>query len=340
MRTIGWSVASLSLSLSLLIAAATGSATAAAAKKAAAAPSKPAPLASNDEVAKLKGDFKWGMTPDEVMAKMVERIEASYEDRLKKTINDPTKQDRVRKEMLAEVEQVKKNSLVKFDGQKSGYDVSIIDQEFSHGAHNSMLVGKDANASRYFFFVSDALYKMYIAFDKDILAGKDFRQFGQLMQARFGKAREVFVDEKSKAGVTHKLDHFEWTTKGGDVIRLVDRSSFYDVYCLVIADGAEAARQAEIHKAQARMEHSDALVESVTTGKPSGRDSNDNVVDRIAGRNVYRPGDEPPPPDIKVPSPVKAPTPAEVNQADPGAAPKDKPAKGKKGKGDKPAVEL
>lgn len=325
MRTIGWSVASLALSVFVITAA--GSAAAAPAKKA--GPAKAAPLASTEEVTKLKGDFKWGMTPDEVMAKTVERIEASYEDRLKKTVNDPTKQDRVRKEMLAEVEQIKKNSLVKFDGQKSGYDVSIIDQEFNHGANNSMLIGKDANASRYFFFVSNALYKMYIAFDKDMLAGKDFRQFGQLMQARFGKAREVFVEEKSKAGVTRKLDHYEWAAKGGDVIRLVDRSSFYDVYCLVIADSAEAARQAEIHKAQSRLERSDALVESVTSSKPGGRDSNDNVIDRISGKNIYRPGDEPPPPDIKVPSPVKAPTPAEVNQADPGAALKDKPAKAK-----------
>jgi hypothetical protein len=337
MRTISWSLAS---SLVFLFAVATGSAAAAPAKKkAAAAPAKAAPLASTDEVTKIKGDFKWGMTPQEVLAKTVERVEASYEDRLKKTINDPTKQDRVRKEMLAETEQVKKNSLVKFDGQKTGYDVSIIDQEFSHGAHESMLVGKDANASRYFFFVDDRLYKMYIAFDKDMLAGKDFRQFGQMMQARFGKAREVFVDEKSKAGVAHKLDHYEWATKGGDVLKLVDRSGFYDVYCLVIADGAQAARQAEVHRAQARLEKSDSLVEAVTSAKPSGRDSNDNVVDRIAGKEVYRPGDEPPPPDIKVPSPVHVPTPAEIN-SDSEAKAKAKPAKGKKDKSDKPNIEL
>jgi hypothetical protein len=340
MRTIGWSL----LSVFLMVASTGGGASAATAPKARAAGARgAAPLASSDEVTKLKGDFKWGMSPDDVLAKMVEKVEGSYDERLKKTVNDPTKQDRVRKEMMSEVEQVKKNSLVKFDEQKTGYDVSIIDQEFTHGVGESMLVGKDANASRYFFFVNDRLYKMYIAFDKDMLAGKDFRQFGQMMQARFGKAREVFVDEKSKAGVTHKLDHFEWNTRGGDVLRLVDRSGFYDVYCLVIADAAVAARQAEAHRARARADRPDSLVEAVTNGKPDPHDSNDNVVDRITGRQVHKPGDEPET-DIKVPMPaVKAPTPAEVNGVEPPSqsAPKAaaRPAKGK-GKDGKPNVEL
>jgi hypothetical protein len=331
-----------SLLCAVLLAAAGASARAATAPKAKKPAGKSAaPVASTDEVTKLKGDFKWGMTPDEVLAKMVEKVDASYEDRLKKTANDPTKQDRVRKEMMAEEEQVKKNSLVKFDGQKTGYDVSIIDQEFTHGNHESMLVGKDANASRYFFFVDDRLYKMYIAFDKDMLSGKEFRQFGQMMQARFGKAREVFVDERSKAGVTHKLDHYEWATKGGDTLRLVDRSGFYDVYCLVIADGPAAAREAEVRRAHAKGERADALVETVTNSKTDTRDSNDNVIDRITGQQVHKPGDEPVK-DVVVPSPnVHAPTPEEVNRPDPGAVDGSKPGKGKaKGKGDKPSVNL
>ena len=174
-----------------------GPAQAAGKKAPKAAAGKGTPLASSDEVEKLKGDFKWGMSPDDVLAKMVDKIEASYEDRIKKTATDPAKQDRVRKQMYAETEQVKTHALVKFEGEKTGYDVSIIDQEFTHNAGESMMVGKDDNATRYFFFVDNSLYKMFIAFDKDMLSGKSFRDFGQLMQARFGKAREVYVDERS-----------------------------------------------------------------------------------------------------------------------------------------------
>ena len=141
---------------------------------------------------------------------MQDKIRATLRGALDKTANDPTRHDRLRKEMMAEVEKVK-TKLVKFDGQKTGYDVSIVDQEFLHNAGESMLVAKEETATRYFFFKDDRLYKMFIAFDKEILQGKSFREFGQLMQARFGKAKEVTVEEKTKAGVKVKLDHFVWS---------------------------------------------------------------------------------------------------------------------------------
>ena len=305
-----------------------------------------APAASQSETEKLKGSFKWGMTPDEVIAKMVEKIEASYADRINKTAQDPAKQDRVRKEMRYETEKAKKHSMVKFEGQKSGYDVSIIDQEFTHNAQESMLVAKEDNATRYFFFAMDRLYKMFIAFDKDVLQGKQFPEFGKMMQARFGKAKEVYVDEKSKKGVTRKLDHYVWNSKGGDVLRLVDRSGFYDVYCLVIYDRDTEGRQMDARKANAKVEKKDAIVEAVTSGKADERDENDNVMDRITGNQVRKPGDEEAVGNIRVPSTsavdrpaVKAPTPSEVNADSSSTA---KPAKGKakeekKGKEEKPA---
>lgn len=312
----------LGISLVLAMSLAGGGAIAAPAKKAArgkAAKVAEPPSASAEEMNKLKGDFKWGMTPDQVIAHVQDRIRASYEERLQKTANDPTRHDRVRKEMMAEVEKAK-TQLLKFEGQKSGYDVSIIDQEFLHNTGESMLVTKEETSTRYFFFENERLYKMFIAFDKEILQGKDFRDFGQLMQARFGKAREVTVEEKSKAGVKVKLDHFLWSSKSGDMLRLVDRSEFYDVYCLVIYDGAVARKQDEIRKSRPKQERRDALVEAVTTNSIDDRDAHDNIIDRITGKEVLRPGERRAA-DIVVPSPtqsgVQAPTPAEVNRKDP-----------------------
>jgi hypothetical protein len=317
-----------------------GSAVAAPKKKPAPARAVAAPQASAKEIDKLKGEFKWGMSPDEVMTKMVQKIEGTFEERLKKTATDPARQDRVRKEMRAETEKARKHSLVKFEGQKSGYDVSIIDQEFGHNVGESMLVAKEDNASRYFFFVSDRLYKMFVAFDKDMLEGKTFKDFGQLMQARFGKAKEIFIDERTKSGVNHKLDHYIWSTKAGDVLRLVDRSAFYDVYCLVIYDGNVAQQQMASYKAHKKADRADALVDAIVTKPLNNRDENDNVIDRITGREVRRPGDDAPK-DIVVPMPqnVKAPSPSEVNRSE-AANPPDEETKApasKKGKGkDKP----
>ena len=278
-----------------------------------------APAASGSELDKLKGEFKWGMTSDEVVAKVQDKVHTAYQERLTKTANDPTRNDRLRKEMMVEQEKVK-NSLVKFDDQKTGYDVSIVDKEFLRNAGESMLVAKEDNATRYFFFTNNQLYKMFLAFDKDILQGKSFREFGKLMQKRFGKAREVNVEERNKAGVRVKLDHFIWSSKGGDTLRLVDRSEFYDVYCLVIYDSSVARKQDDLRQARTGGPKPDSLIEAVTAPGNNQRDPNDNIIDRISGKDTPKPGDErapdvkvppvtPPPPNNTTPTNVRTPTP-------------------------------
>ncbi len=259
-----------------------------------------APAAAAAEITKLKGEFKWGMTSEEVVQKVQDRVRASFQERLDKSANDPTRNDRLRKEMVADTEKLK-GKVIKFDDQKTGYDVSIVDQEFLRNAGESMLVAKEDTATRYFFFSSDRLYKMFLAFDKDILQGKSFRDFGKLMQKRFGKAREVNVQEKSKAGVRTKLDHFIWSAKDGDTLRLVDRSEFYDVYCLVISDPAVSRQQEELRQARAAGPKPDSLIEAVTAPGSNERDPNDNIIDRISGKETPKPGEQRPE-DVSVPA--------------------------------------
>jgi hypothetical protein len=282
---------------------------------------KAAPTASASELDKLKGDYKWGMTPDEVVGKVQERLRATYDEKLKKSAQDPTRHDRIRKEMIAESDKLK-GKVIKFDGQTTGYDVSIIDQEFVQNSGESMLTAKEDTATRYFFFKNERLYKMFIALDKEILQGKSFRDFGKLMQARFGKAKEVTVEEKSKAGVQVKLDHFVWGSKSGDKLRLVDRSEFYDVYCLVIYDGNVEKEQEAIRLSRRTGPKQDALVEAVTAKTANDLDPNVNVLDEITGKKVAKPGEEvgkaivvQSPNAPTSPPAVRAPTPAEVNRA-------------------------
>lgn len=274
------------------------------------------PIASAKEIDKFKGDFKWGMGVEGVLTHVKDRIRKSYDERLEKTANDPSRQDRIRKEMRAELEGAK-NKVIKFDGQKTGYDTSIIDQEFAHRTAESMVVFKEDNWDRYFFFRDEKLYKMFIAFDKAMFAGKSFEEFGGLMQAKFGKAKEVTIEEKTKAGVKVKLDHYVWGSKTGDALRLVDRSEFYDVFCLVVYEGKIASDLEAARKiANPTYEKRDALVEAVTSGTVNDRDPNDNILDRITGTETKKPGDRGNEGNIVVPSVSggRGPSAAEVNR--------------------------
>ena len=250
-----------------------------------------AKTAAAAEIDKLKGDFKWGMTSSAVIAKVEARVADSYEERLKKAAHDPSSEYRIRKAMRSDVDKVKER-LVKFEGEKTGYDVSIIDEEFLHGTGEAMLVGKEDNATRYFFFADDRLYKMFLAFDKEMLQGKSFREFGQLMQARFGKAREVTMKENTKSGPRSRLDHFVWAADSGDRLRLVDRSEFYDVFCLVVNDGKIAERQETVRRARRTGPAKDTLVEAVTNKSVNDLDPNENILDQITGVKVKKLGEE------------------------------------------------
>ncbi len=308
------------LALSLGVAAVGVSATSQAKAKKKAGAEK-APAANPKEVDKLKavrlgdpnaGTFKWGMKPEEVMASVRVAIEGKYEKRISDSAQDPGKQQRIRDEMAREINAVKK-SFTKFDGQKSGWDVSIVGPEFEQGTSEAVLVTKDEAWTRYFFFFEDGLYKMFLAFNKDALAGKSFQEFGKSMEARYGAAKPVYRDDKTKGGIVHALDHFAWSA-GSDRLKLVDRSEFYGVYCLVLYDQATHERVFERRKVvNPGNVEKDELVEAVSTRGKEANDENDDIIDRVVGHETKKPGTEEHD-DIIVPSTSgKAVSPAEVN---------------------------
>jgi hypothetical protein len=250
----------------------------------------PAPVAKAEQIKELKGEYKWGMTPQQVIEKLDAKIAAGYKDRVDKARTDPRKSDDLRRQIKAEKDRVAK-SLVKFDGQRGGWDVSIIDEEFVQNNGMSMIRYKEPKSTRYFFFSGDSLFKMYVAFDKDVVAGKSFQEFGDMMQQKYGRAQVVYRDVVMHGVKNKVLDSFQWRSAEGDGLRLVDRSKFYDVYCLVIYDHGVADRQAELRKERSSREPKGSVVDNVIDTKGSDRDENDNVIDRITGKQVLKPGD-------------------------------------------------
>jgi len=271
-------------------------------------PKGPAPVAKAAAITEFRGEFKWGMSPKQVMEKLNARIDASFKDKVEKFRSDPAKSDSFRRQIRAEKDRVAK-SVVKFDGRKGGWDVSIIDAEFLQNNGESMLYYKEPKSTRYFFFSGDSLYKMFVAFDKDVVAGKSFQAFGDLMQQKYGKAQVVYRDVVLHGKSNKVLDAFLWRSAEGDGLRLVDRSKFYDVYCLVIYDQSVAERQAEARKRRASQTPKGSFVDSVIDDKPNDRDENDNVIDRITGHDVLKPGERRGGnQNIKVPSPTSGST--------------------------------
>jgi hypothetical protein len=220
----------------------------------------------------LMGAFQFGMSKDDILKVLQTQLDERYAEKIADT-QDVYQQDKLRKEKKTELNRIKK-SYVDFDGKKSGWDVSIIDDQFKQNTGESMLVhwenegGRDQR--RFFFFHEGKLYRMFISIAASQIPEeqRNFGFFKDLMTQRFGPGDE------SPTGVT-------WSTSGFEVVAL-DKVNFYDAFCLVISDPAQVKVVAEARAAkQTETKESGVLKAMVQDGddKPD-LDSNRSAVDK------------------------------------------------------------
>src|SRR5262249_6472124 len=136
--------------------------------------------------------------------------------------------DRVRKEMKDKVAEVK-NSYVKFAGQKSGWDVSIVDREYGQRNNESMLVIWEKDQRRFMFFWKEQLYKQFMALNADKWNGTTFAHVPEMMQSRSGKAQMTFAKIQTQDEMA--TDFTERPTSGAYLLRAYDQTGFYGNFC-------------------------------------------------------------------------------------------------------------
>jgi len=177
-------------------------------------------------LAELYGGFKFGMTKDQVLAVLRKQIDERFEDKIKAT-TDVAAQDRLRRDKKVELARVSR-TYVSFDGKRTGWDVSIIENEFAHHTNESMMErwenqgGK--NQRRFFFFYNERLWKMFVSLDVSILPEdkKNFDTFKAVMLSKYGPG---------------DIDGGTITWRAGDFdVRAIDRLRDYDALGLAIED--------------------------------------------------------------------------------------------------------
>ncbi len=178
---------------------------------------------SKESATQLQGDFRFGMTSAQVSKAVEKQIHSRYKDKIGLT-RDIYQQDKLRRARAKEGKRFADTKTL-FTGKRTGWDVSIIDDQFRHNTGESMMVywenqdGK--NQRRFFFFHNDRLYKMFVALNMKSLEDKPFSFFQSLMTRRYGNP--------AKTGSKFAL----WQG-AGILLRAVNKLSFYGTFCLEI----------------------------------------------------------------------------------------------------------
>lgn len=233
------------------------------------------------------GELSWGMEPREVHQHFRGQIEERFRERFTKAPG-AVEEDRLRREQQEEIRRLRE-SYTRFEGTRTGWDLSFLRGEFTHGNRESMLVVRDGNSQNFYFFMRGRLWKWFKAFDASVFHGQSFDEFAAAVQGRFGPAADRSGRLVEGGPQQHWLEWQDATTR----LRAIDQTRFYGFYCLVFEDKGTLRRLAELrtNTLDTGAEQGHALVDSVLLendqSDPAAEEGNADIADRITG-NIRR----------------------------------------------------
>jgi hypothetical protein len=233
------------------------------------------------EIASSMAELKWGSERDQVLQRFVNAVKEKYKPKLAKATG-AIEEDKLRAQMRDEISRIK-DSVVEFNGKKTGWDVSFLKGEFTHHNDESLFAVTDEASQNYYFFINGKLWKWYKAFNAKAFAGKSFDQFAEAIQGRYGKSTPREGELTPGAGKQRWLEWQDPSTR----LRAVDNGQFYGFYCLVFEDKDTVRRLPELRRNTGDTgPRKHELVESVTNAEDEAAhsDGNQDIVDRITGK--------------------------------------------------------
>ena len=136
------------------------------------------------EIAKSMEGVKWGMSKDDLQKKLIDGVKEKYRPLVSKT-KDAVEEDRLRTAATDEMKRIR-DSYVEFKGTSTGWDVSFLKGEFTHGNGESMIVQRDKNSQNFYFFIGGKLWKWYRELDSQTL---DASSSTAALKRRFGAGK-------------------------------------------------------------------------------------------------------------------------------------------------------
>ncbi|MEZ4472539.1 MAG: hypothetical protein R3F60_17445 [bacterium] len=244
-----------------------------------AAPEGDAAPAAKTGISSVLGTLDWGVSTTAVLKSLEDELEGRYDERLRKA--DTLEVDRILREKREDLKRIK-DSLVRFDGQRTGFEASIVADDFRTGNGEAMLKVEDGAAQRYFFFKDEQLWKVLVIYSSNVARQLDFAGFVGQVEAKRGPAKGRTPDPKDGKRIIA-------ATWEDELTRLVvqDRSLF-GTYAMMFLDKARGVPIEEGRSPRSNPlapivdSRADSMIDDIMA---EGGGAEANVVDKITGQD-------------------------------------------------------
>jgi hypothetical protein len=235
----------------------------------------PSVATAGESLDEVLGEIEWGDTKDDVLEKLKSQMFESMRERADVQHNRVKLQE-IRKRMVDKFEGIKE-SYTKLEGEKTGYEVSVISGEYTKNNNEAVLTVEDDAAQRYYFFADGQFYKMLVAYRQSYLDGISFEGFIGQVSGKYGEPKDTtrreIAGEETLARATWK----DSTTQ----LQAKNKREMFGTFAMVFADRQRVEKMKANNEAFGGSDKGGTEVsERVESLKEdSGKDKNAEVVD-------------------------------------------------------------
>ena len=220
--------------------------------------------------------FRWGISLDEVKKHLTQEIKKSSMDEIQGA-RDDLEIDRIRSQMKERIRRMDEG-YIEFRGQRTGYEISMIKNDFMHQDQESMLKVDEGGQQRYYFFKGNQLWK--IIFSYPSYSMKSFTGFVRTIRRKMGKPLKLDIVGK---GEDKSIQSAVWKDEA-TLLTVEDQSEDYQKFTikyLSIGQGESIEAKLKAHQLEQANKQPEKRRNKIDI---FGEDeSEDNVVDKITG---------------------------------------------------------
>lgn len=225
------------------------------------------------------GAIKWGDSKKDVLEKL-KKVEMDRLRADKSISRDQLLLQQERKALMDRLGAAEK-SYTKLEG-RTGYEVSVVADEFTTNNGESFMVMKDKVAQRFYFFIDGKFYKLVVGYNPSYMQNVGFESFVGSSVNKYGRPA---VAEYTEIGGKEQLALVQWEDPE-TTLAVKNKKEFFDTYTMVFSDRQTLRRlEASNRKfggGDKSEEEVSAAVKALT--EEGNYEANANVLDSLVGR--------------------------------------------------------